>query len=318
MPTVISTESYLPNERLPIWRSFLSRVCGSFDVEPLGRADFSGAIATATLGGLSYKTIWGTDSRIVRSSLAASRHGGGQFYFIVQIDGIGELRQAGAEAILHPGEAALIDGDRASEFVFLHGCRKLVLHIPSPLLKAYCRGCEPRLATRIEASGYAKALISLLRTAADQIGQFDGDSSRLVADQILSGVAHLVCGDRGDGPEPTRTTSPHTLENVKRLVRQSLADPDLTITRAASLAGMSSRKLQRLFQASGVTYGDWLRGERLRHCYFELVSSRERSVSITDLAFNWGFSDVSHFSRAFRAEFGVCARDVRARAAAVT
>jgi len=316
MLTVISTESYMPSERLPMWRSFLSRVCGNFDVEQIGRDDFSGAIATATLGGLSYKTICGTDSRIVRSRRAAWRHGSGHFYFIVQLDGIGELRQSSAEAILHPGEAALIDSNQASEFVFLEGCRELALHIPSSLLGAYCRGRPPRLATKIPANGYAKALVSLLLTAADQVGYFDGNSSRLVADQILNGVAHLVCHEKGDEPDPARKASSHTFESVTQLIRRSLADPELTITRAASLAGMSSRKLQRIFQVSGVTYGEWLRCERLRHCYFELVSSRDQIVSITDLAFRWGFSDVSHFSRAFRAQFGVCARDVRTRALA--
>ena len=72
----------------------------------------------------------GTDSRIVRSSHAAWHHGCGNFYFIVQLDGIGEFYQSGAAAILHPGEAALIDSSQASEFVFLQGCRELVLHIP--------------------------------------------------------------------------------------------------------------------------------------------------------------------------------------------
>jgi AraC family transcriptional regulator, positive regulator of tynA and feaB len=316
MLTLITTDSYMPSERLPIWRSFLSRVCGNFDVEQIGRDDFSGAIATATLGGLSYKTICGTDSRIVRSRREAWRYGLGNFYFIVQLDGITELRQCGGEAILHPGEAALIDGNQASEFVFLKGCRELVLHIPSSLLDAYCRGRPARVATKIQSSGYAKALVSLLLTAADQIDYFDGNSSRLIADQILNGVAHLVCREKADETEPGRRFSSYTLENVKQLIARSLADPELTITRVASLAGMSSRKLQRLFQASGVTYGEWLRCERLRHCYFELVSSRDQNVSITDLAFRWGFSDVSHFSRAFRAQFGVCARDVRARSLA--
>jgi len=41
--------------------------------------------------------------------------------------------------------------------------------------------------------------------------------------------------------------------------------------------------------------------------------TRGNSATVAEVAERWGFSDLSSFSRAFRQEFGVTAKDVRAR-----
>jgi AraC-like DNA-binding protein len=38
-------------------------------------------------------------------------------------------------------------------------------------------------------------------------------------------------------------------------------------------------------------------------------------LSISDIAFQWGFNNVSHFSRTFRAQFGIAPREWRERIA---
>jgi len=69
--------------------------------------------------------------------------------------------------------------------------------------------------------------------------------------------------------------------------------------------------LQRLFQFRGLTFGAWLRRERLERCYFDLRDTSATRFTVTEIAFRWGFSDPAYFSRAFSAQFGLSPRQAR-------
>jgi AraC-like DNA-binding protein len=51
-----------------------------------------------------------------------------------------------------------------------------------------------------------------------------------------------------------------------------------------------------------MTVSDYLWRARLLHCRQELET--QNGKTITDVAFSWGFSSSSHFSRVFRKHFG--------------
>jgi AraC-like DNA-binding protein len=52
-----------------------------------------------------------------------------------------------------------------------------------------------------------------------------------------------------------------------------------------------------------MTVSDYIWGARLQHCRQELETHAGKTI--TDVAFSWGFSSSSHFSRVFRKCFGV-------------
>eukprot|EP01032_Pedospumella_encystans_P034527 gene34527-39031_t len=65
----------------------------------------------------------------------------------------------------------------------------------------------------------------------------------------------------------------------------------------------------RLFATEGTTPGRWLWQQRLEASYRALAEGRVRQVSQAALEF--GFTDLSHFSRAFKARFGRSPKDVQ-------
>jgi AraC-like DNA-binding protein len=65
---------------------------------------------------------------------------------------------------------------------------------------------------------------------------------------------------------------------------------------------MAPRTLNRLFAGEGATPIRWLWQQRLAASFTALVEGRVGQV--TDAALSFGFSDLSHFSRAFKAQFG--------------
>lgn len=87
-------------------------------------------------------------------------------------------------------------------------------------------------------------------------------------------------------------------------------DEQLTLEKLASVAVFSKYHFHRIFYALvGETPGQFVQRTRLSRAAVMLVSDRARPV--TDVAYSVGFSDISAFSRAFRQQFGVSARDYR-------
>jgi AraC-like DNA-binding protein len=90
-----------------------------------------------------------------------------------------------------------------------------------------------------------------------------------------------------------------------------LDDPELTTATIAAAHYISPRYLQKLFEAEGSTVTDWIRRRRLDHCKRELLDPRNAGESISTIAARWGLADSSHFSRLFRATYGMSPREFR-------
>jgi AraC-like DNA-binding protein len=82
-----------------------------------------------------------------------------------------------------------------------------------------------------------------------------------------------------------------------------LRDPELSIDQISVALGCTKRYLHMLFSDRGMTVSDYIWRARLQNCRHELET--QAGKTITDVAFSWGFSSSSHFSRVFRKYFGI-------------
>lgn len=98
-------------------------------------------------------------------------------------------------------------------------------------------------------------------------------------------------------------------------VEAQLSDPALSPATVAAKRGISTRHLHRLFRQAGMSFGGFVRERRLQRCRDDLADPRFDGLALTEIAYRWGFSDSSHFSRCFRSAFGCTAREFRARQA---
>jgi AraC-like DNA-binding protein len=104
-----------------------------------------------------------------------------------------------------------------------------------------------------------------------------------------------------------------SLARLKRVLRQHLRDADLRPSRAAGLAGISVRHANRLLAAEGTSLERLIHALRLEQCRLALQDPALEYQTISEIAFSWGFNDQSHFSRSFRAKFGLPPREWRKR-----
>jgi AraC-like DNA-binding protein len=84
-------------------------------------------------------------------------------------------------------------------------------------------------------------------------------------------------------------------------IAKALGDPFLSVEQIAEAIAISSGHRQQIFrQSSGSTVGEYVREQRLACCRRDLADACLIHQSITSIAFRWGFSESSSFSRAFR------------------
>jgi AraC-like DNA-binding protein len=84
----------------------------------------------------------------------------------------------------------------------------------------------------------------------------------------------------------------------------------------AGLYGVTPRAIQKAFGAEGRTFSEYVLERRLERAWLRLMSADENGLSISSVAFEVGFGDLSYFNRSFRKRFGRSPSQVKSREAA--
>src|SRR5262249_4642240 len=108
------------------------------------------------------------------------------------------------------------------------------------------------------------------------------------------------------------------LEAIKQDIARNLDRSDLSVALLASRYSCTTRSVQRLFEADGVTLTEYILKQRLLRAYPRLTDPRHAREKVSTIAFDSGFADLSHFNRAFRRRFGDTPSGVRTAATSRT
>lgn len=90
-----------------------------------------------------------------------------------------------------------------------------------------------------------------------------------------------------------------------QFIDENLRDNTLTASRVARKMGYSLRHLNRAFTAHDTTVAEYIRQRRLEGARTEMDQADGSPLSVTSLAFRWGFQSSVTFSRAFTREYGI-------------
>lgn len=113
------------------------------------------------------------------------------------------------------------------------------------------------------------------------------------------------------GIEPLSRMPVGHAREMMHYIESNLASGDLTPRAVARHLGLSVRYVHKIFAKFGTTFGDYVRAHRLERISSDLISEAGRHRQISDLAFRWGFNDLSTFARAFRNKYGCSPSDYR-------
>ena len=122
--------------------------------------------------------------------------------------------------------------------------------------------------------------------------------------RLISEYGETV-GEGEDGSDAKEAALAAKLDAVTRYVRSNLSRR-LLLEDVASFVGYSPAYFHKIFKrATGVTLGDYIRNERIKRAVHLMATT---SHTLTQIAYECGFSSQSYFSAAFRQMMGVTPR----------
>jgi transcriptional regulator GlxA family with amidase domain len=104
------------------------------------------------------------------------------------------------------------------------------------------------------------------------------------------------------------------LQAVKKYIAENLDRADLSVAALAARHGCTPRFIQRLFEAEGMTFTEYVVAQRLARAHRMLMDPRRAGEKISTVALDAGFADLSYFNRAFRQLYGDTPSGVRMQA----
>ncbi|GEO99637.1 helix-turn-helix domain-containing protein [Methylobacterium haplocladii] len=207
----------------------------------------------------------------------------------------------GAESPLNKGEIILFDMTRPQR-TLAEGAHFLTLSLPRDVVEASAPEAghyHGRILPRTGSGLLGDLMRSLARRGDTVPDKAAAHVSRAVAELVAVAIG---TDDASEAVSPARMAALR-LERAQAFIDARLADPSLDAETVASGVAISRSVLYRLFVPAGGV-GHYITTRRLEQMRSALQRPTElRSVST--LAYDLGFSNESHCSRAFRAAYGM-------------
>ena len=302
----MSTADVSATERLPYWNDVASRLITPLRVEALGDGPFAANIARRRLRACEIVSPVSSPARVYREGECEA----GVLNIQLQHRGRTVNHTGGRTATLEEGDFLLYDPARPLWLSFEVPTQSIVLRLPLATVEERMPHLRAQVGVPVKGDCGAGALFSnFLRQAwAELEREEEGEWAESLGDAIWPLLDMAYAGTR---PRSVCNRREERRRALFEAVEVDLTDPELDVHRLARRMGVSARYVQMLFAEMGTTPRAFVQERRL-----ELAARRlereGRDVTVTDIAYDAGFNDLSSFCRAFRRRFDTSPRNYRA------
>ncbi|WP_375392946.1 helix-turn-helix domain-containing protein [uncultured Sphingomonas sp.] len=295
------------------WGDQIKALCGRAPRFGFRDEGFEASIKIRDVGGIDIGHLFHNAVEIAHDKRALAEGRCGHMMLVMQMTGRAVIAQGGGVTEIGPHDIAILDTHRPFTCRFDGATRQLAAYIPAAELMTRCPAnffARPqRWSGRAGIGGLARSTLMMIARSADRFEHADAVHARRMLTDI---VKHMVERERLPRDDRQQQLPDH---RIRAFIDAHLADPDLGPTEIAGGCGISIRRLHRSFADTDWSTCGWIRHRRLARCREDLLDPSKDGLSITQIAFRWGFNDAAHFSRAFRSEYHQAPRDVRRRTA---
>lgn len=240
-----------------------------------------------------------------RSQLAGTD--GEYVIVLITCSGSETVAQEGAEANLQAGDAVAWDSTKPARFEVREPLTKRSLLIPRSALDEVSGRAWTTAGVLLD--GRVPA-VHLLTGYLDTLSRTLPELSPAGISAARNATLELFIGALQPGePVDSSTVGPALRASMERWIERNLLAGELAPAAIAAAHSVSVRTVYRVFNTTGETVGEVVRVRRLAAARRDLTEGIE---SISAIAHRWRFSDSSHFSRAFKAHYGLSPQEYRA------
>lgn len=312
MKTVFSTEHIHPRDRFDFWHSVARKDVVEHASTPRCRNTFQAELRSASVGAIDLVLFQNSEMSVVHSRSHIARADPEELFICRQFGGRLVLEQDGRQVILDPGDITLLDPRQPYRGHFSEASEVLVLKVPRQLLEARLGQTRDLAARPIKPNAAESSLLSdslaMLPLRTHDLGQTVG---ALLESHLLDLITLSVAGTMAEGMP--RTSSARSLVRVRlrAAIEARLADRTLDARTVAQAAGVSVRYANDVLAEERTSITQLIQARRLARCRQALEDPVQRGRAVSDIAYGWGFSDMTHFGRRFKSAYGVLPSEYR-------
>ncbi|NAS25968.1 helix-turn-helix domain-containing protein [Herbidospora sp. NEAU-GS84] len=324
---VVSFAEVPEQERFAFWREMSSKMWMPLDArcEPHLERAFQAQVALHGLGAVQATLLTAPALTIERTPRLIRRSDPETLFVTCTVRGHAIGEQAGRQADLGVGDLMLRDSSHPYLTRFGSsdpaGGQVLSVQFPRSLLPLPERGLRKLGAVRIRgdrgigalASQYLLQLARELTRDPGKLSPAEATRISTLTMDVLTAALAGALDERSTVPSLSRRRA--LLAQIYAFIQANLGDADLNPAAIAAVHHISVSYLHQLFRTEGRTVAGWIRERRLEHCRRDLAEPWLADRTVTAIAARWGFTNLQHFSQAFRSTYGLSPREFRQQSA---
>ncbi len=236
--------------RLESWREQIEQICGNFETTSQDNvSDFVGHVSKEKVSSLEFASIKTNAHSLRKLPQHIKSEDASDFFLIFQHSGQSVLSQLDKQALLKPGDFALIDSRYQSEFTYLETTHHSSFHIPCDVLEPRLKHGPARVCETLSSqSPVGSVLAGFLRQMTSSHDLFDTAESQAMEEAMVTLLAPMADDSERAGGNIGEFSRVATFIDLH-------IKNDLTPEEIAVAVGMSVRSLYRLFEGRNRTQG---------------------------------------------------------------
>ncbi|PYE11835.1 AraC family transcriptional regulator [Williamsia limnetica] len=311
-------------ERFDYWRSV---ICEAYTpltprrrltAPPAGvAAGFADWVRSVPLASTQLTEIASLAQQNIHGAREVSRTSVDAVFVNLMLEGSCVGSQDGRDCVIGRGEFALFDATRPFTLDYPESWRALSFRVRRSELVHLIEQPDTFTATThtTRVPGGACAAITAATMTAIWSGAMSLEQSAAASTNTAFMTLLSSCIDSAGvlAGAPDHDAQALVRASVNRYLAAHLQHGDLSVGVVARRFAMSPRKLHALYEGHDLSFAQTVMRLRVEACARDLENG-SGAVSLTSVASKWGFCDLSHLNRVFRAHMGCRPSDFRAKA----
>jgi AraC-like DNA-binding protein len=281
---------------------------------PADQIDLTCRLSTA--GPLNFNTARSSENALWRTGRQARSDHVPAVFLAVQGAGTSLISQGDRQVVLRPGDMTIYETTRPYSIANPGLTELHYFQVPRSALALPSRTLDEVLGARIGADN--NPLAAVVAPFLTSLGRGDvldqPRAAELVVAPALELVRALLAVHVHDDDLAREPLDRSLTLRVQRYIADNLGSRDLNAETIAAAHHVSVRQLYKVMAHANIRLTDTIRRQRLEACRRELREERRRHLAVATISARWGFADPSHFSRVFRAEYGMTPHEWRTQA----
>ena len=301
-----STSSAPKEQRIPMWEDHNRTALVDLRTACFARDSLTSTMLNLPLASMRLTDIASNDHVIERSGTHIGRTPAGTVLLCLLAKGDASFFGAHGSERIGSSEAILYDSDEPFMYGFNSPMRQHIFQIPRTKfheLTGRERLPQPMVFGKADErtlSSFRRIFANTMRSSI--LRQTTADEQ---PEESFDGLFSMLLDSRNRGNSRAQYAM------AKDFIASNFDQPGLSVGDVASAVGVSERQLSRVFADHGIGVAESIAEVRLAVAHDMLTSTSSSGLSIGEITRRVGYIHLSHFSRSFKARYGMTARDVK-------